>query len=525
VAILAGVLILGLAGSLAARQHRLARVEARETRAAFLNESRKVQFLLNSRRPDARALDEGRRLARDALDRYRVLQDESWQERPAVRRLSADERAGLQGEVSDLLWLLGRASMFRAEDEDDPDRRGEALRFALRVNDLAGACRAGEPTRALALQKADLLQLLGEESEGKELRRTAGAIPLLTPRDHFLAALASFDRQEIGAAAELLQAAVRQDPKDFWTWFLLANCHDKAEHTADALACYTACIALWPDCHRGYFNRALVYLRDKRFRSARDDLNEAIRLEPSLAELYVHRAMAFEGLRDYRSAERDLTQALELGTPETRVYFMRAVVRAKAGDRSGAAADRAEGLGRQPSDEISWVARGLARMKGDPSGALADFDEALRWNKRYLPALQNKAAVLSDGLHRNEEAVHVLDRAITLYPHFVPARIGRGVLLARLGRRREAHEDARWSLAHDATPVTCYQAANIFALTSVQEADDRREVFPLLARALRGGFGLELLEKDSDFDPVRNQPEFKQLVEGVRSLLPRKDER
>jgi serine/threonine protein kinase/tetratricopeptide (TPR) repeat protein len=518
VAVLTGVLILALIGALATHQNQVARAEARERRDTFLNESRKVQFLLNSRRPTARALDEGSQLCLAALERYRVLEGEGWQDHPAVRHLPAEERARLRGEVGELLWLLGRASLFRAENEDDSERRGEALRFALRVNELAGACGAGEPTRALTLQKADLLELQGKKSEAKELRRSARDIPLHSTRDHFLTALASFDQQETDQAAELLQAAVRQDPKDFWAWFLLANCHDKAERSADALACYTACIALWPDCHRCYFNRALVYLRDKRFRDARADLNEAIRLEPKLADLYVHRAMAAEGLRDSRAAERDLTQALELGTPETRVYFMRAVVRGKAGDAKGAAADRAEGVRREPSDEISWVARGLARMNTDPRGALADFDEALRCNKHYLPALQNKAAVLSDGLHRDEEAVRVLDRAIALHPYFVPARIGRGVLLARLGRRQAAHEDARWSLAHDATPVTCYQAANIFALTSVKEADDHREVYPLLARALRGGFGLDLLDKDSDFDPVRNQPEFKRLAEGAKSL-------
>ena len=36
-------------------------------------------------------------------------------------------------------------------------------------------------------------------------------------------------------------------------------------------------------------------------------------------------------------------------------------------------ADRAEGLRRQPADELSWVSRGLARLPGDPKGALADF--------------------------------------------------------------------------------------------------------------------------------------------------------
>src|SRR5262249_61986501 len=98
------------------------------------------------------------------------------------------------------------------------------------------------------------------------------------------------------------------------------------------------------------------------------------------------------------------------------------------------------------------------------------------------------------------------------------ARIGRGVLLARLGNRELAIGDARAALALDATPPTLYQAANIFALTSKQEPLDKREAFPLLSRALLGGFGFDVIDNDSDMDPIRSDPEFRRILDAARKL-------
>jgi tetratricopeptide (TPR) repeat protein len=213
-----------------------------------------------------------------------------------------------------------------------------------------------------------------------------------------------------------------------------------------------------------------------------------------------------------------LTHALEAGFPQTRVYFIRAVVRAEAGDRQGAESDRKEGLRQRPTDELSWIARGLARLASDPKGALADLDEALELNPNSRTALEDKAHVLSERLGRVEEAVEFLDRAIALYPDHVLAQAGRGVLLARLGRRDAALRDAEAALRLDPRPLILYQVAGIYALTSRQNGDDRQEAFRLLAAALRQGFGFDLLASDPDLAPIRSLPEFRRLVEAAKAL-------
>src|SRR5206468_10681054 len=133
----------------------------------------------------------------------------------------------------------------------------------------------------------------------------------------------------------------------------------------------------------------------------------------------------------------------------------RAAVRERAGDREGAKQDRAEGMRRPPTDEMGWLIRGYARINADPRAAVEDFDQALKLNARSLAAMQNKAHILSK-LGRNEDAARVLDKAVELYPDFILARAGRGVLLARLGQRDAAHKDADDCLARDNSAMTRY---------------------------------------------------------------------
>jgi tetratricopeptide (TPR) repeat protein len=163
------------------------------------------------------------------------------------------------------------------------------------------------------------------------------------------------------------------------------------------------------------------------------------------------------------------------------------------------------------------VARGLVRLATDLPGALTDFDRALEYNPRSLAALQNKAHALGR-TGRNEEAVRTLDKAVELYPDYVPSRAGRGVYHARLGHREAAVADARESLVRDAGPSNLYQVAGIYALTSRREPTDREEAVRLLTKALRSGFGFDLVAIDTDLDPIRADPEFRRLAEAARSV-------
>ena len=346
-------------------------------------------------------------------------------------------------------------------------------------------------------------------------------MPLRSATDRYLVATESVAQGRFRQAVSLLREATDQDPQNFWAWFMLGVCHDRLTQYDEAAACYSTSIALWPKFPWAYFNRGSAHLRRQDFKQAVADLDQAIRLQPDITpEVYINRALARQGLKEYTAAVEDLTTALDLGAPPTYVYFLRSQARRLAGDGEGAAGDQAEGMRLRPTDEMGWLARGYARLSGDVAGALADFEEALKLNPRSLLGLQNKAHALSK-LNRNPEAVQALDRALELYPDFIRSRAGRGVLLARLGQREAAHKDADECLAHDHQPITLYQLAGIYALTSQTHAEDRKEALRLLSAALLKGCGFDLLVTDRDLDPIRDCPEFKALVPAARALSSR----
>jgi tetratricopeptide (TPR) repeat protein len=261
-----------------------------------------------------------------------------------------------------------------------------------------------------------------------------------------------------------------------------------------------------------------MFMAAERFADARRSFGRALELQPGLAEARLNRAIA--NLREGRPREAlpDLDALVEMAAPWTRIYFLRAAAREQCGDREGARADRAEGMRREPTDDISWVVRAEARLPGEPEKALADLDAALAVNPSCHQALQTKAHVLSEHLRRVPDAVACLDQLLGQRPDDLVARAGRGVLLARLGKRDAAHRDAA-RVARDAKSAgLLYQAACAYALTSAKQPNDADEAVRLLRRAFQQEpRWLDVAARDPDLAPLRGKGPFEDLLRRARA--------
>jgi serine/threonine protein kinase/tetratricopeptide (TPR) repeat protein len=520
VAVFAAAVVIALGTVAFLRGQRLSRLQAVECLNEFHGEMQTAQFLLYKRTPDPDQVEEGFRQCRAALDRYHVIDNPRWQESADVRNLPAESRDRLREDVGELLFLCAGAngSLLPGRGAATVE---EKTRGALRLNDIATSCYDEDRVpRAVWLQRGELLACLQQNEAAEQALRKAGETPLRTARDRYLAARMQQKAGNYRKALALLEEATQLDPQDFSAWFVKGYCHDALKQHAEATACYSTCLALRPAFHWAWFNRGLAHLNQLHYQKAYADFDQAARLAPTEAEIYLNRAMAREGLTEYARAIEDLNEALRLGNKRTQIYFMRASVREKAGDRDGAKRDRDLGMRQQPADELSWVARGLARMQTDANGALADFEAALKLNPLSFPALENKAHVLAEHLGNDQEAVRVLDKAIALYPDSVLPRAGRGVHLARLGKKEAALEDARQALLRDTEPPNLYQVSGIYALTSKEDPKNRLRALELLSLALKGGYGLQWVDIDKDLDPIRNSDDFRRIVQAARALQP-----
>jgi serine/threonine protein kinase/predicted Zn-dependent protease len=496
------------------RQRRFGPVEAALAFRQLCEDHEEARILLLDPASDPMRREAGIAACRRALDRYGVLASRSWQQSPLVQDLAPGDRPALWEHLGELL-LLGARGQARQASGFDPARRAPMIQTALRWNRLAETCyRPATAPRVLWDQRCELATLAGDGAAAEQARAQAAAAGVRSPRDYALLFLDAPGRAAVAAALPALAEASRRDPRDFALWMNLGQCQAAQGRPGDAEDCFTIAIVLRPGSPWPYFQRGLVELERKDYAQARLDFDQVLRLRPGLAAALVDRALARLGQGDDAGAIQDLTAAQERGASETRIYFIRAEARARSGDPDGAARDRAEGLRQRPADAVSWVARGLARLPADPAAALADFDAALKLDPDSRPALQNKAAVLSDHLGRAAEAIPLLDRTVALYPDFTPARAGRGVLLARLGRRQEALRDAEEARRRDRSGETTYRVACIYALTSRTDPEDRPRALRMLAGALgQEKKWLEIARTDPDLDVLRGHRAFRDLLQ------------
>lgn len=477
--------------------------------------------LIGSADSDPATVDRGITVCDDVVRAYGETNDRSWLAGLAGTRLNAREVDELRGRIGELLLLYARNVSERAELTGGHERHARGIATAKRLNALSASFYPTEQApRALWLHRAVLARLEGREDEAKKQLEAAAAHPVNGRLDEVWLAAEALGRGDVRHALPSIHRMPELARQDFTYWLLLGNGYAGLGNFAEAEYCFGECISIRPELPWPYFNRGLTYLDLKKPAQAYDDFDKFLSLQPEVAVAYINRALALLDQGRYREAIADVSRALERPDVPMRAWFIRARARALSGDRDGAARDRAEGLKREPADDLSWVARGVARLPGDPKGALADFDSALALNPRSRPAFQNKASVLSEYLGRTEDAVRVLDVALQHHPRSVNALAGRGVLLARLGRRESAHEDARAALNLDQQASTLYQVSGIYALTSKQNQNDRREAIRLMAESLRKDpTWLKIVPTDRDLDPIRDQPEFREVLGALAIVI------
>jgi serine/threonine protein kinase/lipoprotein NlpI len=521
VAIVASIVVLVLAAAFLVRLGHLARLggkqEAEQARLRAVaarhelhEDLKSIEFLLGSNIPGSEHEQhrEGIELAQKVLNRHQVLESRDWRAAPLVRALTPENRAQVLEDMGEVLLLLSGVVARQAQ-----------LDLAVRLNDLAAGCYPpdGAPT-ALWRQRALLGRSAGRADLTQPLEGPATKRSPLSPRDRYLLLLTEYNQRGRGPEdLALMNDASRVQKDNFAVWLILGNTYAELAKRNEAVECYDMASALRPQSHWPALYRGLAYLEQRNDRAARAAFDDVLRLKPDSLETYYNRALASYHLGDLGAAQADLTHIIDQSNPSLRAYILRSRVRTKLGDRDGARHDREKGLRGEPRDERDWTARGLERQPRDPQSALADFESALKLNPRYLTALMDKANVLAETLGRTDEAIAALDVLLGFFPQYVPARAGRGVLNARLGRRQAAHADALEAIRTDSTPYNTYQVAGIYALTSRQTPDDRREAVRLLETALAHGIGADLLEKDRDLDPIRHHPDFQQLVERARA--------
>jgi eukaryotic-like serine/threonine-protein kinase len=454
--------------------------------------------------------------ATELLASYGLQDDSDWTKNESVLRLSEQERTALGGDLGELSLLLAQARWMETEGRPDVDRR-EVAAAALKLNALARTCFSpGSVPPLLERQAAEWSRIAGEPEEPAS-PRDANRQP--TARERFLDAAANVAGGRYAAAVALLEKTIDEQPGHAAAQFCLALCKERLGQHELSLERYDIARVLMPTDPRPFYQRGIVNSFLGKYSTAETEFSRAIALDPNSEQSYRYRAVARSQTGDLERAEEDLTAALSHGGPTIQIHALRADVRGKRGDAAGAEADRQAVANLTPKVEGDYLVHGLYRMEADPQGALADFKAAAAINPRSIPAIQNQVHVLSDILHDLPGALALATQATVLHPDYAPAKANRAVILARLGRREEAHKEVERALDISNESSIIYRAACVYSLSSSTHPEDKPKALNFLKKAIWKGYrDIARINVDKDLKPLRSLQEFREIEQAANTL-------
>jgi cytochrome c-type biogenesis protein CcmH/NrfG len=174
-------------------------------------------------------------------------------------------------------------------------------------------------------------------------------------------------------------------------------------------------------------------------------------------------------------------------------------------------------IARKPDCESSWDMLGRALFASDRWQEAADLvEQALEANgdnyNVYVPYGNALSALGRTDAARTliERSIRVLEQQIEQVPEDTRARILLACRYAELGRRNEAIRELEKVLLLGSTdPHTIYNVACSYSLLQMKE-----EALTALKKAAEAGFSeWDLAARDSDLACVREEPEFKRMLE------------
>ena len=502
-----GVVAMGTQSTLAKGRIEYQRLHARGQQLfrEFQQQSHTAEHYLSAHAEQANWRERGQREARLALEKLGVFESERWNERPELSILTSEERRQLEqrvGELTHFLLLCERQGPPAAPTPLAP--RGVATAGLPGVAwSEAPAAQAGATSEVE--RRHHRLHRLQDQLRGKLL---------VSGRMAYLHAVELQTAGKHGEALQKLKPYLQANPDDVNAWFTQGRSNYALGQHNEAYHAYSTCIALKPRFAPGYFNRALVaYFQGK---DPVADLDTALKLDPQLTEARLLRAASRHHHGKSQEALAELNELIEKGEKSPRAFFLRAAVLERLGQHGRARADRQQVVDGTAGDLVSAISQANVLVDRDPRAGLARFRALEKVYPREPEPLLGQIYVQGEILQQTAVALEALERLVREHPDHIDGICCRAVYLARLKRDKEAVREAQRAISLSNAPFTHYRVGCAYALLSEREPSYKQEALRHLMQALEYYGGADIFLEDPDLRFVRNDREFKVLVDFVR---------
>ena len=268
-------------------------------------------------------------------------------------------------------------------------------------------------------------------------------------------------RKYMQYALEMFSRAIKQDPD------------------------YTRAYAGKADCHSylyWYFGGSATDLKQ-----ALKDSGTALRLDPNLSEAHAAKGLAVSLSRGHEEAEKEFKTAIKLNPNLFEAHYFYAISCFLQGKHEKAI--------------------GLFKEAGHVNPADYQSPSYLAFIYQITGQVDKMEPVLHEALHKVEQQLALNpDDSRAIY-------LGAGVLI-RMGDKKRAMEWVRRLAATERDePYLLYGIACLYALTEKVE-----ESIYYLKKAVEAGYAhRQYLEKDSDFDPIREHPAYRNIISDLKA--------
>ncbi|MGD1856777.1 MAG: DnaJ domain-containing protein [Leptolyngbyaceae cyanobacterium] len=178
-----------------------------------------------------------------------------------------------------------------------------------------------------------------------------------------------------------------------------------------------------PQTAHDFYLRGIQQTLLRHYRAALTDFDQAIKLQPTLAEAYLRRAQVRYLLEDDAGVLADCQRLLQFSQHLPKTYYYLGLARYRLGYTESAIAAFTEAIAQEPDDPQAYFQRGIAHSD------IQQWDEAA--SDFQTASVQYQAQGDLEGYHRSCDRSHSLRQQRRLKRHRPIARWG---LLAQLNR-------------------------------------------------------------------------------------------
>jgi clan AA aspartic protease (TIGR02281 family) len=269
-----------------------------------------------------------------------------------------------------------------------------------------------------------------------------------------------------------------------------------------------------------YLIRGALLQDHKHYMLALKDFTKLITMVEAevVPAIYRIRAACFAQFGMNAEAVSDFDEMLKVLEKDAQGFYVRAHYKDALGDVEGAMADLNKALEITPTDAEMLAARGWLYESAfkNNDAALKDYNQALSFNKDFTRALMYRGRLYAYKLNDTEKAKADFNKVLETDTTYDNHRSIRHFALLELKKKDEA---AAWMDKIVATdPDYEYHHYNAACLYSLMN-DPEKAIASLKTAFEKGYCNMEHLDRDVDFDNLRDHTGFINVVETRRQEL------